>query len=493
MFDKAQASMAVTYSDLTAITYPDGLGAAQSRELNPHVRSIPRRWTAILMIGDLAMFLLAALVATVLVQAHWKADVNVDHVKISTAIYAVIWIAIFWRLGLYSRSFAFTVRDEFYYTIAALCIGIAPQLVAFSVVPSISTSRATLLVALVLSIVSVGSFRVVAHKAHEYVTRDGRRVVVVGAPERLDGVVEQLCRSGNFLVYWLAVRDLDQSLSSPAAGTTSGIVGLDWFRAALQYRADQILFTEVPPPDAMPQLLLAAAQNDVSIAIAPPRIRAHAYNVTVDKAGSQVLLVPEQLRVCRPAARLFKRLFDLAAALVVLILASPVMAAIWAMLALDRSGPVFYKQVRVGRNGRPFEILKFRTMRVDAEKNGAVFAVQGDPRVTPIGRLLRRTSLDELPQLFNVIRGDMSVVGPRPERPVFVEQFRGRYPRYDERHLVKPGITGCAQVNMRRVMASDDVGEKIKHDLFYIENWSPSMDLSVVTKTAMEFLFHRAA
>ena len=119
--------------------------------------------------------------------------------------------------------------------------------------------------------------------------------------------------------------------------------------------------------------------------------------------------------------------------------------------------------------------------------------MKGDARVTKLGRILRRTSLDELPQIFNVLRNEMSIVGPRPERPVFVEEFRRKFKHYDERHLVKPGITGWSQVNMRRVLQSDDVAEKLKHDLFYVENWSPFVDLSVMTKTALEFLFHRAA
>jgi lipopolysaccharide/colanic/teichoic acid biosynthesis glycosyltransferase len=174
-------------------------------------------------------------------------------------------------------------------------------------------------------------------------------------------------------------------------------------------------------------------------------------------------------------------------------LAPAMLAVTLLLLTFDRSGPILYRQVRLGRNGKPFNILKFRTMRVDAEANGAQFAVKGDPRVTKLGRLLRRTSLDELPQIFNVLRNDMSIVGPRPERPVFVEEFRRKFKHYDERHLVKPGITGWSQVNMRRVLQSDDVAEKLKHDLFYVENWSPFLDLSVITKTALEFLFHRAA
>jgi exopolysaccharide biosynthesis polyprenyl glycosylphosphotransferase len=476
---------------MSAVLHSDALAAARPSDAKPQVRSISKGWTAFLIIGDLLMFLGSSWAATEFVQAHWNAGVNVGHVTISTVIYAAIWLAIFWRLGLYLRSFALSVRDEFYFTIAALCIGAAPLFVLYSAVPSISTSRVTLLLSLVFSIVSVGAFRAVAHQAHDVATRKGRRIVVVGLPERIDDLVERLCQSGNSHVYWLAVRDLDGALRSFVSAAQA--TDLDWFRQALLWRANQIMFTEVPPPGALPHLLVAAAQHGMSLAIAPPRIRAHAYTITVDTAGNQVLIVPQQLRACRPAARLFKRIFDLGVAGLAVVAFAPIMASVALLLALDRSGPILYRQERVGRAGKPFEVLKFRTMRADAEANGAQFATKGDPRVTKLGRFLRRTSLDELPQLFNVLRSEMSIVGPRPERPVFVDQFRRQHQRYDERHLVKPGITGWSQVSMRRVMGIDEVREKIKHDLFYVENWSPFLDLSVVTKTAVEFLFHRAA
>ncbi|HXF34901.1 MAG TPA: sugar transferase [Candidatus Acidoferrales bacterium] len=480
---------------MSAVLYSDALGAARpSDSKKPQVRSISRGWTALLIVGDLLMFLVASLAATQFVQAHWNAGVNVEHVEIATAIYASMWLAIFWRLGLYLRSFALSVRDEFYFTFAALCIGAAPLFILFSIVPSISTSRVTLLLSMVFSIGTVGVFRSTAHRVHDYTSRAGRRLVVVGSPERIDDVVEELCHSGNFRVYWLAVRDLDNAFRNQPVRCAEHAHRLDWFRQALIWRADRILFTECPPPDAMPHLLAAAGQHGMSLAIAPPRIRAHAYSVSIDTAGNQVLIVPQQLRACRPAARLFKRMFDLVLGCVALLLLAPAMLAVTLLLlTFDRSGPILYRQVRLGRNGKPFNILKFRTMRVDAEANGAQFAVKGDPRVTKLGRLLRRTSLDELPQIFNVLRNDMSIVGPRPERPVFVEEFRRKFKHYDERHLVKPGITGWSQVNMRRVLQSDDVAEKLKHDLFYVENWSPFLDLSVITKTALEFLFHRAA
>lgn len=279
---------------MSAVLYSDALAAAHTSGAKPQIRSMPRHWTACLVLGDLLMFLAASLAATQFVQSHWNADVNVEHVKISTEIYAAIWLAIFWKLGLYSRSFALSVRDEFYFTIAALCVGAAPLFLAFSIIPSISTSRATLFSSLVLSIVSVGIFRAVAHHAYSLTTRTGRRIVVIGAPERIDELVEHLCNLGNCRVYWMALRDLDAQLGDATFGKAEEILQLHWFRQAVDWRADQILFTEVPPPAALPHLLLAAAQSGITIGIAPPRIRAHAFSVTLSKAGNQILIVPQQ-------------------------------------------------------------------------------------------------------------------------------------------------------------------------------------------------------
>jgi exopolysaccharide biosynthesis polyprenyl glycosylphosphotransferase len=185
---------------------------------------------------------------------------------------------------------------------------------------------------------------------------------------------------------------------------------------------------------------------------------------------------------------------DIAVASAALIVVSPIMLLAACAIAIDSGRPIFFEQQRVGRNGRIFKVLKFRTMRANAEATtGPVWASAHDPRKTRLGSFLRRTSIDELPQIFNVLRGEMSLVGPRPERPVFVEEFRQQLPRYDERHLVRPGITGWSQVHMKRVLAVSDVAEKLSHDLFYIENWSFFMDVSIIVKTGAEFLFHRAA
>jgi len=178
---------------------------------------------------------------------------------------------------------------------------------------------------------------------------------------------------------------------------------------------------------------------------------------------------------------LVKRLLDLVLATAALILLAPLMALIAVAVRLGSRGPVLYRLERMGLDGRRFQILKFRSMVEQAEKDGARFASAGDRRATPVGRLLRKTSLDELPQLLNIIRGDMSLVGPRPERPVFIEDFRRNFPRYMLRHRVKAGMTGFAQVHGLR--GNTSLEARLEHDLFYIENWSVWLDLKILLMT----------
>jgi Undecaprenyl-phosphate glucose phosphotransferase len=177
-----------------------------------------------------------------------------------------------------------------------------------------------------------------------------------------------------------------------------------------------------------------------------------------------------------------KRAFDVSFALAAIVLTGPVMAAVAAAVKLTSRGPLLYRQTRMGMDGRTFDILKFRTMRIDAEAGGAAMVRRDDPRRTPIGTFLRKLSLDEFPQFFNVLRGDMSLVGPRPERPVFIEEFRKQIPRYHLRHKVKAGITGWAQINGLRGQTS--IQKRIEYDLYYIENWSLLLDLKILVRTA---------
>jgi Undecaprenyl-phosphate glucose phosphotransferase len=177
-----------------------------------------------------------------------------------------------------------------------------------------------------------------------------------------------------------------------------------------------------------------------------------------------------------------KRLADIVFSLAALVLLSPLLLVIAVLVKLTSPGPVLYRQQRMSLDGTLFEMYKFRSMRADAEaETGAVFASAGDPRRTAFGAFLRRTSLDELPQLLNILKGQMSFVGPRPERPVFVEQFRDKIPRYMMRHRVKCGLTGWAQVNGWR--GNTSIEKRIEYDIFYIENWSLSFDVKIVLMT----------
>jgi sugar transferase (PEP-CTERM system associated) len=188
-----------------------------------------------------------------------------------------------------------------------------------------------------------------------------------------------------------------------------------------------------------------------------------------------------------------KRIIDLSASTVLIFVTWPFMLLTAAAVKLESPGPVLYRQRRIGQWNREFYLLKFRSMVVDAELNGAQWAVKNDVRVTRVGRVIRKLRLDELPQLYNVMKGQMSLVGPRPERPEFVVQLREKIPYYDERHSVKPGVTGWAQVQFSYGNTIEDSQEKLEYDLFYIKNLSPLLDLVIIFQTVKVVLLGRGA
>jgi exopolysaccharide biosynthesis polyprenyl glycosylphosphotransferase len=178
-----------------------------------------------------------------------------------------------------------------------------------------------------------------------------------------------------------------------------------------------------------------------------------------------------------------KRASEFIGALALGVVLLPFEIVIALLVAITSHGPVIYKQVRVGEKGKNFTLYKFRTMRVDAEKNGAQWASKNDARTTPIGGILRASHLDELPQLWNIIRGDLSFVGPRPERPEFVAKLEARIPYYEARLFIKPGVTGWAQIHHRADLTDEDVAEKLQYDIYYLKNRSPILDWTIVLKT----------
>jgi len=185
----------------------------------------------------------------------------------------------------------------------------------------------------------------------------------------------------------------------------------------------------------------------------------------------------------RAAYEIFKRIFDFIFAFAFLIISLPLWLIISLIIKFESPGPIFYKQTRIGQEGKPFKLVKFRSMVKDAEKDGPKMAEENDPRVTKSGRFLRKTRLDELPQLWSVIKGKMSFVGPRAERPEFHQELKSKIPFYQERYLIKPGLSGWAQIKHGYSSSIEDNFEKIQHDLYYIKNRSFVLDLSIILKT----------
>ena len=189
-----------------------------------------------------------------------------------------------------------------------------------------------------------------------------------------------------------------------------------------------------------------------------------------------------------------KRAFDLSASALLAVVAMPLGLVTVLAIKIESRGPVLYRQDRVGQDNRVFRIVKFRSMREDAERaSGPVWAVEDDPRITRVGRIIRRLRIDELPQLINVLRGDMSLIGPRPERPELVAKLAAALPLYEYRHCVKPGLTGWAQICYRYGASSDDAAEKLCFDLYYVKNWSLTLDLQIVLQTTKVVLSGRGA
>jgi len=215
--------------------------------------------------------------------------------------------------------------------------------------------------------------------------------------------------------------------------------------------------------------------------------------VDLDTLNPSWLIFSDGFSSGRALSSVAKRLFDIAASGLLLALTFPLIALFAALVKLDSRGPAFFRQQRVGLYGQPFTLLKLRSMRTDAEAGGAQWASENDPRVTRIGRFIRKVRIDELPQVWTVLKGQMSFVGPRPEVPPFVDDLEDKLPFYAERHMVKPGITGWAQINYPYGASIEDARRKLEYDLYYAKNYTPFLDLLILLQTLRVVLWPEGA
>jgi Undecaprenyl-phosphate glucose phosphotransferase len=311
---------------------------------------------------------------------------------------------------------------------------------------------------------------------------DTRRVLVVGARESGQVVfetIQRMPRLGYRVVGFLSdsaqigseVRDV------PVLGRIASLG-----RVIRATRADEVIIALSGRSSSEILDIVSLAEDEaVDIKLYPDSFQLITNNeISVGDISGLPLINVKNVALDNPLNRALKRALDIVVSAIVLILFSPVMLLIALLIKLDTPGPVFFVQERVGLDGNPFPCIKFRGMRVDAADLGN-WTTRDDPRITHIGSFLRRYSLDELPQFMNVLRGEMSVVGPRPEQPIWVERFSQSIPRYVRRHKQKAGITGWAQVNGLR--GDTSIEERTRYDLYYIENWSLLFDLRIIIKT----------
>lgn len=265
----------------------------------------------------------------------------------------------------------------------------------------------------------------------------------------------------------------------------------DLARLIDEHKVDEVIIglPELTHQEAL-TIISRCERGRVAIKIFPDLFQIIASELSIDDLGGLPLLSVRDVAL-RGWKLTLKRAVDVVGSAMALVVLSPFLMLVAVLIKLESPGPVFYAQERMGLDARPFWCLKFRSMARDAEKNGPGWTSSNDPRRTRLGAILRRLSVDELPQFINVLLGDMSLVGPRPERPIYVDQFRRSIPRYMDRHREKAGMTGWAQVNGLR--GDTSIAERTKYDLWYIENWSLWLDFKIIIRTAFSIFGDRHA
>ena len=364
--------------------------------------------------------------------------------------------------------------------------------VACVTVPSLILDPSTFLTALGVFVIAVASWRV----AFNYFSHDPHleeRVLVVGTGHTAQLVAKQIGGQQDFAYRLVGFVDDDEGIEVVRHHEVLGKAA-DLGAIIAEHQIDRIIVGLSDRRGRLPiQELLQAKLSGVRVEDATTTYERLTGKILLDDLKPSWLIFSDGFRASR-ITRLVKRMLDLSLSMLGFVLASPLIALTALAIRLDSHGPVFYDQERVGENGRVFTVYKFRSMRTDAERAGQpVWARDKDDRITRVGRFIRATRLDELPQLWNVMRGDMSFVGPRPERPFFVEQLARDIPFYVQRHSVKPGITGWAQVKYQYGSSIEDATEKLRYDLYYIKHLSIFFDLTIVLDTVKVILFGKGA
>ncbi|MDQ2892204.1 MAG: TIGR03013 family PEP-CTERM/XrtA system glycosyltransferase [Pseudomonadota bacterium] len=364
----------------------------------------------------------------------------------------------------------------------AVALGVIFLSLIFFLFPTLSLWRSSLLYSMI-----VAAFLLVAVRALLGKTLGGdrfkRRIVVLGAGTRAARIGALAGEPGtNFMVVGFVAMG-ESAPAVPGAIARDAIVNLA--AHVIKLRATEVVLALEERRNALPlQDLLRVKTTGVLVSEIWTFLERQTGRIDLNSVNPSWLIFSDGFASGRMVSSFFKRAFDIVASLLLLVVTLPVIVITAIAIKLESKGPAFYRQRRVGLYNQSFDILKLRSMRTDAESGGqAVWAAERDPRITRIGRIIRQLRIDELPQTWTVLRGEMSFVGPRPERPQFVEQLEQQLPFYAERHMVKPGITGWAQINYPYGASIDDARHKLEYDLYYAKNYSPFLDLLIMLQT----------
>ena len=374
----------------------------------------------------------------------------------------------------------------------AFSLGVIFQSLIFFLVPALTFWRSNLLYATLIAAVLLVTVRAVLGRALGGDTFK-RRVVVLGAGHRAARILALSQQPGiNFVAAGFVAMGEAEAVVDGAVpradipNLAAHIVDLN---------AGEVVLALEERRNALPlKDLLRVRTTGVQVIEISTFLERETGRIDLNSVNPSWLIFSDGFASGRMLSSVFKRAFDIVASLILLAVTLPVILVTALAIKLESRGPAFYRQRRVGLYNQGFDILKLRSMRQDAEVAGkAVWAAEDDPRITRIGRFIRKVRIDELPQTWTVLRGEMSFVGPRPERPQFVEQLEEHLPFYAERHMVKPGITGWAQINYPYGASIEDARHKLEYDLYYAKNYSPFLDLLILLQTLRVVLWPTGA
>ena len=393
-------------------------------------------------------------------------------------------------------AYAAEAMQAFRFAAARLLVAISLGVILISVlnfiVPGITLWRSNSLYSMVLAVVLLTMVRVLLSG---FVGGDTfkRRVLLLGAGRRARRVLDLERRVG---AGFLIVGCVDMQDAPPQIETAIPRTSIDSLCELVEKtEANEIVLALDERRNTVPvDALLRLKTTGVHVTDISDFVERETGRIDLDTIRPSTLIFSDGFSSGRELSMVLKRGFDVAVSGLILAIAAPIILVTALLVKLDSPGPAFYRQTRVGRYGATFEIIKLRSMRQDAEAGGnAIWAQKGDARVTRIGRIIRLIRVDELPQLWTVLKGHMSFVGPRPERPEFVAELERQIPYYAERHMVKPGITGWAQINYPYGASLDDARHKLEYDLYYTKNYSPFLDMLIFLQTVRVLLWAEGA